>query len=151
MAQPIKIALLTAIMSAWLTIAPAYGQSAAAEPVVKMSRSGICHERGTVHYQQTIYFEAFDSMAACLSAGGRRMGGEATSDMPQTIYRGTQPPRSYAPYVIMGGIFATVLVATVVLPMWRRHRSKRRLSSFQNRQRRRWEGHKLGRLEKPRR
>jgi hypothetical protein len=52
-----------------LTAEVAATQASESDPAVKMSRSGICHERGTVHYRQTIYFEAFDSMEACRAAG----------------------------------------------------------------------------------
>jgi len=41
------------------------------QPAVKKSRSGICHERGTSGYQQTIHFKAFRSIEACLKSGGR--------------------------------------------------------------------------------
>jgi hypothetical protein len=42
------------------------------QPPVKKSRSGICHERGYGSYNQTKQFESYDSMDACVSAGGRR-------------------------------------------------------------------------------
>ena len=42
------------------------------EPPVKMSRSGICHAKGSVFYKRTKRFEAFQSVRACLEAGGRR-------------------------------------------------------------------------------
>lgn len=48
-------------------------QSAAAEgdPAVKMSKSKICHEKGTEFYARVKKFTAYDSMSACLAAGGR--------------------------------------------------------------------------------
>jgi hypothetical protein len=59
-----------AIVLGLLMAAPAAtAQTAESELLVKMSRSGVCHPRGTVHYRQTIYFEAFDSMEACRAAG----------------------------------------------------------------------------------
>jgi hypothetical protein len=44
---------------------------AATGPAVKKSRSGICHDRGSRWYDQTIHFEAFDTLNACLESGGR--------------------------------------------------------------------------------
>ena len=110
----------------------------ASEPAVKMSRGGICHERGTVHYQQTIYFERFDSMQACFAAGGRRMG-----DKPQPyIYRGTHPSRIYALLVILGIIAALAIIVGVGVPWWQRRRLKL-VRMEEDRARRYWEGHKL--------
>ena len=39
--------------------------------VVKKSRSNICHAPGTTYYSRTTNFQAFDSLRACLSSGGR--------------------------------------------------------------------------------
>jgi hypothetical protein len=79
----------------------AHAQAADTKPAVKMSRSGICHERGSVHHRQTIYFESFPSLEACLAAGGRPMGGEAAVGAPTHDYRGTRPPRNYWPHAII--------------------------------------------------
>jgi len=45
--------------------------AATADVAVKKSRNGICHERGTAGYEQTVHFKAFDSLAACQKSGGR--------------------------------------------------------------------------------
>lgn len=42
-----------------------------AGPAVKKSRSGICHDRSSPWYEQTIHFEPFDSLKECLDSGGR--------------------------------------------------------------------------------
>lgn len=39
--------------------------------VVKMSRTGICHAPGTTYYNQTKYYTSYNSLDACLGAGGR--------------------------------------------------------------------------------
>src|SRR5688500_5635784 len=109
----LAIACLVALFGGPFAISPAYAQPAATEPAVKMSRSGICHERGTVHYQQTIYFETFESMEACRAAGGRRMGGEYANDPPAYLYRGTHPPSYYRPYVIAAVLFIAAMVAGI--------------------------------------
>jgi hypothetical protein len=40
-------------------------------PAVKLSDSGICHARGTSSYAATLHYEAFDTVADCIKAGGR--------------------------------------------------------------------------------
>ena len=40
-------------------------------PPVKMSRSRICHAKGTRYYHQTKNFSAYNTVKACLNAGGR--------------------------------------------------------------------------------
>ena len=42
-----------------------------AEPPVKKSSSGICHEKGSSNYSQTKKFTSFNSMDECLKSGGR--------------------------------------------------------------------------------
>ena len=42
------------------------------EPPVKMSKSGICHDRKSQYYSRTKNYRPFKSMKACLEAGGRR-------------------------------------------------------------------------------
>ena len=51
---------------------------AAAQPVhgettgiVKMSSSGICHDPSSPYYSRTTNFTPFDTLDACLKAGGR--------------------------------------------------------------------------------
>lgn len=132
-----------------LTAEGAAAQNADAEPPVKMSRSGICHERGTVHYQQTIYFEAFDSIEACRAAGGRRMGGEFDPAQPQPVYRGTRPASDYRPYVA-GGVIALAALLVGGAFLWRRWKVGRTMRAFEESRKRRWEGHKLEPRKPPR-
>lgn len=40
-------------------------------PEVKLSRTGICHARGSRYYQQTRNFVAYANIDECLRAGGR--------------------------------------------------------------------------------
>ena len=42
-----------------------------AEPLVKKSKTGICHKAGTRYYDQTKYFEKFLSIEDCMKSGGR--------------------------------------------------------------------------------
>lgn len=43
----------------------------AGDPPVKMSRTGICHPRGGTYYWKTKNFVPYNSMEACIRAGGR--------------------------------------------------------------------------------
>ena len=55
-------------LSLLLTV-PVFAQS---EPPVKMSSSGICHEKGkSSYYAQTKKFTAYNTLDECLKAGGR--------------------------------------------------------------------------------
>jgi hypothetical protein len=121
----------------------AAAQSPDREPAIKMSRSGICHEFGSVHYQQTIYFQAFESIDACLAAGGRKMGAEYEENAPQFEYQGNHPPRCYWTRVFVVFFVALVVYLGIILPLWRRWKTKRTYRTFADSQRRRWEGHKL--------
>jgi hypothetical protein len=132
-----------------LTAAVAAAQTSEIGPAVKMSRSGICHERETVHYQQTIYFEAFDTMEACRAAGGRRMGGEFDANQPQPVYRGSRPASDYRPWVA-GGVIALAVLLVGGAYLWRRWKVRRTLRAFEESRKRRWEGHRLEPREPPR-
>jgi len=46
-------------------------ESKQTEPNVKQSTSGICHDKSSSSYSRTKNFTAFDSIAACIDAGGR--------------------------------------------------------------------------------
>lgn len=41
-------------------------------PVVKKSKSGICHDHESQYYSRTTNYTAYGTMAACLASGGRR-------------------------------------------------------------------------------
>ncbi len=55
-------------LSLFLTV-PVFAQ---ADPPVKMSSSGICHEKGkSSYYDQTKKFTAYKTIDECLKVGGR--------------------------------------------------------------------------------
>jgi hypothetical protein len=57
------------IVLSLLLTAPVFAQS---DPPVKMSSSGICHEKGkSSYYNQTKKFTAYNTLDECLKAGGR--------------------------------------------------------------------------------
>lgn len=41
------------------------------EPEVKQSSSGICHGKSSASFERTKHFKPFDTISACLDAGGR--------------------------------------------------------------------------------
>ncbi len=45
--------------------------SYADKPVVKKSKTNICHEPGTTYYNQTKYYKAYKTLKECLESGGR--------------------------------------------------------------------------------
>jgi hypothetical protein len=51
--------------------APSLTFAQAADPAVKKSDSGICHDKSSTSYNVTKKFEAFPTMDACLKSGGR--------------------------------------------------------------------------------
>jgi hypothetical protein len=64
-------ALSTLIISlACLGLTP-IANAQAADPAVKKSESGICHDKSSTSYSVTKKFEAFANMEACLKSGGR--------------------------------------------------------------------------------
>jgi hypothetical protein len=57
------------IVLSLLLTAPVFAQS---DPPVKMSSSGICHQKGkSSYYAQTKEFTAYNTLDECLKAGGR--------------------------------------------------------------------------------
>lgn len=55
-------------------VADAADPSTGSSGVVKMSKSGICHDSSSPWYEQTKSYTPYDSMSACLRAGGRLSG-----------------------------------------------------------------------------
>jgi len=45
--------------------------NATSEPEVKQSSSGICHDKSSASFERTKHYKPFDTIAACLDAGGR--------------------------------------------------------------------------------
>lgn len=54
-----------------LALSVSVSVSAWAGPVVKQSSSGLCHSQESSYYSRTKNFTAFDSLQACVDAGGR--------------------------------------------------------------------------------
>jgi hypothetical protein len=52
----------------------------AADPAVKKSESGICHDKTSSSYGVTKKFESFPNMEACLKSGGRAPANAAAAE-----------------------------------------------------------------------
>lgn len=52
------------------------GSSHAADPAVKKSDAGICHDKTSASFANTQKFTAFASMDECLKSGGRPVAGQ---------------------------------------------------------------------------
>jgi hypothetical protein len=68
--------LLTCLLGLSLNLAQA------AEPVVKKSDAGICHDKTSTSFDNTKKFTAFASMDECVKSGGRPAAGQAAAADP---------------------------------------------------------------------
>lgn len=66
---------------------------ALAQPIVKLSKSGICHDTSSAFYERTKHFQPFDTLAACLNAGGRLSKGGKVSASTYTVNTTSAGPR----------------------------------------------------------
>jgi hypothetical protein len=66
---PAKL-LMTALISACACVAQA------ADPVVKKSETGICHDKSSASFGTTKNFKPFASMDECIKSGGRAPAGQ---------------------------------------------------------------------------
>ena len=74
--------LLAALLGLSLSVAQATDKKEAAEPVVKKSDTGICHNKTSTSFGNTKKFTGFGSMDECVKSGGRPAAGQtpATAD-----------------------------------------------------------------------
>ncbi|WP_353131831.1 hypothetical protein [Limnohabitans sp.] len=63
--------LLAALLASSLSLAYATDKKDAAEPVVKKSDTGICHDKSSPSFGNTKKFTGFGSMDECVKSGGR--------------------------------------------------------------------------------
>lgn len=68
--------LLTALLGLSLCVAHAADKKEAADPVVKKSDAGICHDKTSTSFGNTKKFTAFASMDECVKSGGRPAAGQ---------------------------------------------------------------------------
>ncbi len=68
--------LLAALIASSLSLAHAADKKEAADPVVKKSDAGICHDKTSTSFGNTKKFTAFASMDECVKSGGRPAAGQ---------------------------------------------------------------------------
>jgi hypothetical protein len=68
--QPLILSALIASSALMLCVSSTVNAQTA-DPAVKKSESGICHDKTSSSYGTTKKFEAFANMDACLKSGGR--------------------------------------------------------------------------------
>ena len=68
--------LLTTLLGLSLSLAHAGDKKEAADPVVKKSDTGICHDKTSTSFGNTKKFAAFASMDECVKSGGRPAAGQ---------------------------------------------------------------------------
>jgi hypothetical protein len=64
-----------------ILVTPSLTLAQTADPTVKKSDSGICHDKSSSSYGVTKKFEAFPSMEACLKSGGRAPANAAAPEV----------------------------------------------------------------------
>ena len=68
--------LLATLLGLSVSLAHAADKKEAAEPVVKKSDAGICHDKTSTSFGNTKKFTAFASMDECVKSGGRPAAGQ---------------------------------------------------------------------------
>jgi hypothetical protein len=84
-----RLCLLAALLSG-LNLSFAADKAAdkpAAEPVVKKSDSGICHDKTSPSFANTKKFTAFASMDECVKSGGKLPAGQPASSAAAPIVK----------------------------------------------------------------
>ena len=86
MAQPTRHHfLLATLLASSLNLAYAADKKEAADPVVKKSDSGICHDKSSNSYGNTKKFTAFASIDECVKSGGRPVAGQTPAAAPTLV------------------------------------------------------------------
>jgi hypothetical protein len=150
------------IVAAWILLGCfAFGSANAdsSSPQVKLSRSGICHEKGTEYYDQTKRFRSFGSVEDCLAAGGRlpkrspQAIQDAAGDQPMAPGE-TQPLTNSDEGGVTGWQWTNILsicgilaIGGAVLAWWRRRRERAGFKGQAAAERRRWAGHRLSKAD----
>jgi hypothetical protein len=68
------------LVSMFALHAQAADKKEAAEPAVKKSDAGICHDKTSASYAATKNFAPFASMDECIKSGGRAPAGQVATD-----------------------------------------------------------------------
>jgi hypothetical protein len=79
--------LLATLLASSLSVVYAADKKEAADPVVKKSDSGICHDKNSTSFGNTKKFTAFASMDECVKSGGRAAAGQPTTAAVESIVK----------------------------------------------------------------
>lgn len=71
--------LFAALLGMCLSVSYAADKKEAADPVVKKSDAGICHDKTSTSFGNTKKFTGFASMDECVKSGGRPAAGQPTT------------------------------------------------------------------------
>jgi len=72
--------LLATLLGLSLGVSYAADKKEAADPMVKKSDSGICHEKSSPSFGNTKKFTGFASMDECIKSGGRAAAGQPAAE-----------------------------------------------------------------------
>ena len=99
--------------------------AAPAEPAVKRSTSGICHDQDSPSYAATKNYTSYDSIEQCLKAGGR-LPKNLPRDQPQ-LSDGSdeqiEPPANLNPKIVVIGLAGIAAACVGGYWVWRRSES----------------------------
>ena len=79
--------LLAALLASGLSLAHAADKKEAAEPVVKKSEAGICHDKSSPSFGNTKKFTGFGSMDECVKSGGRPPAGQPAAAAAEPVVK----------------------------------------------------------------
>lgn len=116
-----------------------------AEPAVKLSRNGVCHDRTSPNFRQLATYDGYETIEACLQAGGRLPNGARS----QPFQPKPANPAWWQEFDWIWGIgMATFFIAVLFPPLriwYFRRRQRRGFRNAETDARRRWEDHRLDR------
>ena len=72
--------LLAILLGLSLNVTHAADKKETADPVVKKSDAGICHDKTSTSFGNTKKFTAFASMDECMKSGGRPAAGQVAAE-----------------------------------------------------------------------
>jgi hypothetical protein len=115
---------------------------------VRLSKGKICHDASSQHYSGLQTYQSFKTMQDCLAAGGRL----SVADQRKADARREAASEESLSNWIVWTIAAVVVIAfliAVALPFFRswlrQRRNRKEQESYQAKQDKRWEDHKLQR------
>jgi len=90
--------LLATLLSLCLSVSYAADKNEVADPVVKKSDAGICHDKNSPSFGNTKKFTGFTSMDECIKSGGRATAGQAAETIVKKSDSGICHDKNSASY-----------------------------------------------------